>query len=324
MRRSRLRPDNPKPIAKILVTVAAGFIGSHTTDLLLAGGHEVVGLDSFRTGREENLAAAARHPQFRLIRADLTADGVLARAAATEKPEAILHLAALVSVPESIAHPELNRRLNVDATRLVADAAVASGSVRRIVFASSSAVYGSNPDLPLRESAQAHPLSPYGAAKLESEGILAGLARDRPAISTVALRYFNVYGPRQDPGSPYSGVISLLAAAAREGRPFARHGDGGQTRDFISVADVARANVLALTQPVSGPLVVNICTGHATTLNEMIRLVEAITGRALNPGRQPARAGDIRHSAGSPAAAAEHLGFRSADSVETGLRAFLA
>jgi len=311
-------------MAKILVTGAAGFIGSHTTDRLLAGGHEVVGLDNFRTGREENLAAAANHPRFRLIREDITTGGVLGRVAVTEKPDAILHLAALVSVPESIANPELNRRLNLDATRLVADAAVASGSVRRIAFASSAAVYGSNSDLPLRESATTHPLSPYGAAKLESEGILAGLARAHPAISTVALRYFNVYGPRQDPRSPYSGVISLLAAAGREGRTFARHGDGEQTRDFISVAEVARANVLALTKPVTGPLVVNICTGRPTTLNEMIRLMESITGQTIQSENQPARAGDIRHSAGSPAAAAQHLGFRNADSVEAGLQAFLA
>ncbi len=323
MRRKSRRNEDTTRMAKILVTGAAGFIGSYTTDRLLAEGHEVVGLDNFRTGREENLAAAAKHPKFRLLREDITADGLLARLASAEKPDAILHLAALVSVPESIANPDLNRRLNIEATRLVAAAAIGSGSVRRIAFASSAAVYGPNPDLPLRESATPHPLSPYGAAKLESENILAELARSHPAISTVSLRYFNVYGPRQDPRSPYSGVISLLAAAYRAGQPFARHGDGEQTRDFISVADVARANRLALTQPFAGSLVLNICTGHATTLNEMIRVMGAITGRTINPGQQPAREGDIRHSAGSPAAAQQHLGFRSADSVETGLRALL-
>ena len=309
-------------MARILVTGAAGFIGSHTADLLLASGHDVLGIDNFRTGREENLANSSRTPRFRLLREDITADGLLIRIVAAEKPDAILHLAALVSVPESIADPVLNRRLNLEATRQIA-AAAASGSVRRVVFASSAAVYGANADLPLHETAQTKPLSPYGDAKLESEEILADLSRSRPAISTVALRYFNVYGPRQDPRSPYSGVISLLAAAFRESRPFTLHGDGGQTRDFISVADVARANALALTRPVNGSLVLNVCTGHATALTEMIRVMGTITGRALDPARQPARRGDIRHSLGAAEAARRHLGFRSADSIETGLRSFL-
>lgn len=311
-------------MARILITGAAGFIGSHTADLLLASGHEVLGIDNLRTGREANLAKASRNPRFRLLREDITTEGLLIGLVATEKPDAILHLAALVSVPESIADPVLNRRLNLDATRLVTAAAAASASVRRIAFASSAAVYGTNADLPLHETAQTKPLSPYGEAKLESEKILADLSRSRPDISTVALRYFNVYGPRQDPRSPYSGVISLLAAAFREGRPFTLHGDGGQTRDFISVADVARANALALTRPVNGSLVLNVCTGQATALTEMIRVMGTITGRALDPARQPAREGDIRHSLGAPEAAQRHLGFRSADSIESGLRSFLA
>jgi UDP-glucose 4-epimerase len=311
-------------MAKILVTGAAGFIGSHTADLLLALGHDVLGIDNFRSGREENLANASRNPRFRFLREDLTADGLLIRIVAAEKPDAILHLAALVSIPESIADPILNRRLNLDATRVVTAAAVASGSVRRVVFASSAAVYGTNADLPLHETAQTRPLSPYGEAKLEFEKILADLSRSQPAISTVALRYFNVYGPRQDPRSPYSGVISILAAAFRDGRPFTLHGDGGQTRDFISVADVAMANKLALTRPVNGSLVLNVCTGQATALTEMIRVMGTITGRSLDPARQPAREGDIRHSLGTPEAAQRHLGFRSANSIETGLGSFLA
>lgn len=310
-------------MAKILVTGAAGFIGSHSADLLLASGHDVLGVDNLRTGREENLANAARNPHFRFLREDITADGLLIRIVAAEKPEAILHLAALVSVPESITDPLLNRRLNLEATHQIA-AAAASGSVRRVVFASSAAVYGTNADLPLHETAQTRPLSPYGEAKLESEKILADLSRSQPAISTVALRYFNVYGPRQDPRSPYSGVISILAAAFRDGRPFTLHGDGGQTRDFISVADVAMANELALTRPVNGSLVLNVCTGQATALTEMIRVMGTITGRSLDPARQPAREGDIRHSLGTPEAAQRHLGFRSADSIETGLDSFLA
>ncbi len=311
-------------MAKILLTGAAGFIGSHTADLLLAEGHEVTGIDNLRTGRLENLSAAQRHPRFRLLQDDITRDGLLARVTKTEKPDAILHLAALVSVPESFKDPVLNRRLNLEATHLVAAAAAESGSVRRVAFASSAAIYGANTDLPLTESARPAPLSPYGEAKLASEGILADLARAHPAISTVALRYFNVYGPRQDPRSPYSGVISLLAAAFRESRPFALEGDGGQTRDFIAVADVARANLLALTRPLNGAHVVNVCTGVSTSLLNVIAAMEKISGRPLNPGRRPAREGDVRHSLGSPTAAAELLGFRSAASIEAGLRTFLA
>lgn len=311
-------------MAKILLTGAAGFIGSHTTDLLLAAGHEVVGVDNLRTGKEENLRRALTSPRFRWHRCDVTTPEFqhLVRA---EQPAAILHLAALVSVPESIAQPELNDLLNVRATAHVIEAARAAGSVRRIAFASSAAVYGANPALPLTEDAEKKPLSPYGAAKLHSEGLLAAAAAQDHHLSTVALRYFNVFGPRQDPRSPYSGVISIFSAALREGRAITLHGDGGQTRDFIAVADVARANLAALTAASTGSLVVNVCTGRATSLNALLRTMHAVGGFAApQVTHGPERAGDIRHSLGAPAQAQARLGFTARDDLETGLRALFS
>jgi UDP-glucose 4-epimerase len=311
-------------MAKVLITGAAGFIGSHTAETVLAAGHAVVGVDNFRTGREENLARARTSERFRFHRADVTAPDFPALVRA-EKPDALLHLAALVSVPESIANPELNDLLNVRATTAVLAAARAAGSVRRVAFASSAAVYGDNAALPLTEEAATRPLSPYGEAKLRSEGLLAAAVAADPGLSTVALRYFNVFGPRQDPRSPYSGVISIFATAVREGRSPTVHGDGGQTRDFVSVADVARANLAALTVPVSGSLVANVCTGRATSLLDLLAALAQAGGFPPPvPTLGPARAGDIRHSLGSPDRAREKLGFAARDDLATGLRALFS
>ena len=204
-------------MAKILVTGAAGFIGSHTTDCLLGEGHAVVGVDNFRTGRKENLATALRSPAFALHVKDVAAPGVLAALVAAERPDAIIHLAALVSVQESIANPELNFSLNVQASQLVAEAARLHG-VGRVVFASSAAIYGDAAERPIRESAEKRPVSPYGAAKLASEDLLLGHGACY-GFTVRCQRYFNVFGTRQDPASPYSGVISIFARNYREGKP---------------------------------------------------------------------------------------------------------
>ncbi|HZL78784.1 MAG TPA: SDR family NAD(P)-dependent oxidoreductase, partial [Candidatus Limnocylindrales bacterium] len=187
----------------IIVTGAAGFIGSHTVDRLLREGHTVVGLDNLRTGRLENLPVAFQAPRFHLEQIDITEQGKLDRVVEQVKPQAIIHLAALVSVQESIANPDLNRLLNLEATKLVAESAAAH-QVSRIVFASSAAVYGDCPDLPLNESSDKHPSSPYGSAKLQSESLLFDCARENN-LAALCLRYFNVFGLRQDPASPYSG-----------------------------------------------------------------------------------------------------------------------
>ena len=301
----------------ILVTGAAGFIGSHTTDQLLAAGHRVLGVDNFRTGRRDNLAAAARSPDFTLREADVTAPGALDAIVAEFRPDAIIHLAALVSVQESMANPDLNYALNVHATHLVAEAA-RKQKVPRLVFASSAAIYGDATDLPIRESTEKRPISPYGAAKLASEALLLGHGAAF-GITVRCQRYFNVFGPRQDPASPYSGVISIFDRRYREGKPVTIYGDGQQTRDFISVHDVARANVLAATGTgvVSG--VANICTGRATSLLEIVESFRRHYPAVSPPTHATPRTGDIIHSRGAPEEAAKAVGFRAQVGVADGL-----
>jgi len=233
--------------------------------------------------------------------------------------EAVIHLAALVSVPESIADPQLNFRLNLGATHAVAEAA-RRHRIPRIVFASSAAVYGdgaeaarSEPDL------GSPPISPYGAAKLASESLLFGHAAAY-GLAVRCQRFFNVYGPRQDPASPYSGVISIFAREYAAGRPPTIHGDGGQTRDFVSVHDVARANLLAATRPglVSG--VANICTGRATSLQRLAEIFAGHYPEVGAPRHAAARPGDIRHSLGDPSRGRDELGFTAQWAIERGLR----
>ena len=304
--------------AVILVTGAAGFIGSHTAEHLLAAGHRVVGVDNFRSGSRENLAGAGGHSAFVFREADVAEPGVMASLAAEFSPAAIIHLAALVSVPESLANPDLNFRLNVGATHEVAEAARRHG-VPRVVFASSAAVYGDAGAAPVAEDACCRPISPYGAAKLASESLLLGHAAAYGSVARCQ-RYFNVYGPRQDPASPYSGVISIFAREYAASRAPSLHGDGQQTRDFISVHDVARANVLAATRPGLASGVANICTGHPTSLRRLAAVFARHHPQAPAPGSAPARAGDIRHSVGNPARARAELDFAAEWTVEDGLK----
>lgn len=302
----------------ILVTGAAGFIGSHTTDQLLRAGHRVSGVDNFRTGHAANLAAARTSAAFALHELDLTMPGALAKLAALLRPDAILHLAALVSVPESMRRPDLNFSLNLQATHEVAEAARLAG-VPRVVFASSAAVYGNHPHLPLREDAPTRPVSPYGAAKLASEVLLLGHAAAF-GFTVRCQRYFNVFGPRQDPSSSYSGAISIFDRFYREGKPVTVFGDGRQTRDFISVHDVARANVLATTRPGLASGIANICTGRGTSLLDVLAVFAQAYPNAPYPTHAPARTGDVLHSVGAPEAAEKDLGFVAEVSVAQGLR----
>ncbi len=305
-------------MAHLLVTGAAGFIGSHTCDQLLAAGHTVTGLDNFRSGRHENLAAAGRSPCFTLHEVDVTATGALDRVISAARPDAIIHLAALVSVQESMTDPALNFALNVQATHLVAEAARSHG-IRRVVFASSAAIYGDTTDLPIREATDKKPISPYGAAKLASEALLLGHGAAF-GCTVRCQRYFNVFGPRQDPASPYSGVISIFDRRYRAGKAVTIYGDGSQTRDFISVHDVARANLIAATRPDVRSGAANICTGRATSLLEVVAVFRQQYPEVAAPTHAAPRTGDIIHSRGAPDDAAAALGFRAAVSAEDGLR----
>jgi UDP-glucose 4-epimerase len=316
-------------MATIVITGAAGFIGSHTADLLLQQGHRVVGVDDFRTGREANLADAMRQQAFVLERFDVAAPGGLIDCAVRHRADAIIHLAALVSVPESIAHPALNFRQNVEATYRVIEAAsacqrdrAASPGPIRVVFASSAAVYGNTPDLPLTEASTTRPISPYGGAKLASEALLFGHAA-ASGFTVRAQRYFNVFGPRQDPKSPYSGVISIFGDKLKAGAAPTMFGDGEQTRDFIYVGDVARANALAATAPGIGSGVANICTGKATSLNVLFAALRQHFPTAPACTYAAPRAGDIRHSLGCPDRAKAELGFEASVSLEDGLKALV-
>lgn len=304
-------------MAHILVTGVAGFIGSHTADQLLAAGHTVAGADNFRTGRRENLANALASASFTLHEVDVTTPRALEDLVARIRPDAIIHLAALVSVQESIRDPDLNFRLNVGATQHAAEAARQYG-VSRIVFASSAAVYGDATDRPIRESAEKKPISPYGAAKLASEALLLGHAAAF-GLTVRCHRYFNVFGPRQDPASPYSGVISVFERRYREGQRVTIFGDGEQTRDFVSVHDVARANVIAATKAGIASGVANICTGRATSLLELVEAFRRHYPQAPEASHAPARSGDILHSVGAPDEAATALGFQADTSVDRGL-----
>lgn len=304
-------------MAHVLVTGGAGFIGSHTVDRLLAAGHTVTVVDNFRTGRRANLSDAQKSPAFRLFEADVAETGALGAIVASARPDAIIHLAALVSVQESMSNPELNYALNVRATHFVAEAARLHG-VKRLVFASSAAIYGDTSDLPIRETSGKKPISPYGAAKLASEALLLGHGAAF-GITVRCQRYFNVFGPRQDPASPYSGVISIFDRRYREGKGVSIFGDGRQTRDFISVHDVARANLIAATAAKLESGVANICTGRATSLLDAVAVFAGHYPSAPAVIHAPPRVGDIVHSLGAPEVAATELGFRAEVEVSEGL-----
>lgn len=308
-------------MAKILVTGAAGFIGSHTVDRLLADGHAVWGVDNFFTGRRENLMPALRRNNFILRELDVAEENAFIEFIGKIRPDALIHLAALVSVPQSFANPALNYRLNFHATRIVAEAA-RRHQVPRLVFASSAAVYGDLGMYPTSEEAPRKPLSPYGSAKLASEGLLCDYAI-KFNLTALCLRYFNVYGPRQDPQSPYSGVISIFKDCCERNAVPIIYGDGRQTRDFVSVHDVARANVIAATRGGLRCCIVNICSGRSTSINKLWRLMSQYQGTISQPAYAPARPGDIRNSCGSPEAAQRELGFSTEIDIGIGIAELL-
>lgn len=275
----------------VLVTGGAGFIGSHSVDALLADGAQVRVLDNFSTGKAGNLP---NHPQLEVIRGDIR--DASAVAVAMQGVSHVLHLAAQVSVPASVADPVTSSQHNIQGFLNVFDSARLTG-VQRFVYASSAAVYGAPEQLPLSETSPVAPLSPYGLEKSINDQY-AALYRALFQASSLGQRYFNVYGPRQDPSSCYAGVISKFAAALRKGDALRVFGDGGQTRDFIFVKDVAQLNLRALKSPLEG--VCNIATGRSVTLLELIATLAECAGRTPTIRHEPPAPGDIRHSATLP------------------------
>ncbi len=307
---------------KVLVTGAAGFIGSHTVDLLLREGHQVVGIDDLSTGNRSNVADALQSGRFHLEVGDMLEEGLVDRLVAEFLPDAVIHLAGLVSVTLGQEQPERNFRLNLESTKLVAEAARNHGC-KRIVFASSAAVYGDLEQLPICESDPKDPKSNYGTAKLMSEMLLQSYAKSY-GMTCVSNRFFNVFGPRQDPHSPYSGVISIFAERFASGREATIFGDGQQSRDFISVYDIAQGNVLAATKDdvVSGAY--NLCNGERQSLLDLVDALAKAIPTALPISFAEEREGDIKHSQGSNDKARVYLGFSPQVGFKEGIAGLVA
>ena len=304
-------------MASYLVTGGAGFIGSHLAEELVRRGHRVRVADSFITGKRENLSHLTG---VELIEGDL-ADLDVARRA-TEGVDYVLHQAAIPSVPRSVKDPITSNRANVDASLNVLVAARDAG-VRRLVYAGSSSAYGNTPTLPKVETMPTAPLSPYALQKLVAEQYCQ-MFTQLYGLETVTIRYFNVFGPRQDPSSPYSGVISLFIRALVEGRPPTIYGDGEQTRDFTYVANVVDGVLRACAAPKASGEVINVATGGRISLNELFRALKDLTGAAVDPVYAESRAGDVHDSQADITKARQLLGYEPLVSLEQGLEQTIA
>ncbi len=296
-----------------LVTGGAGFIGSHLVEALVARGHPVRVLDNFSTGRWENLAAV--RDRIEVIEGDIRDPWAVRQA--MDGVEVVAHLAAIVSVERSLQDPQETAEVNTGGTLNLLEAARQAG-VHRFLFASSAAVYGDHSQLPLQEELPPHPLSPYAASKVAGEA-LCHAYRAAYGLSTVVLRFFNIYGPRQDPHSPYSGVISIFVGRMRQGLPPVIYGDGQQTRDFVYVEDVVAALIRAGEPERMDGAVLNVARGEETSVLQLVALLNQALGTHLEPMFAPARAGEVRRSAGDPRRAQAVLGWRPAVGLTEGL-----
>jgi nucleoside-diphosphate-sugar epimerase len=300
-------------MASYLVTGGAGFIGSHLTDELVRRGHRVRVVDNFASGKRQNLAHI---PGVELLEGDL-ADAAVARRAVAGV-DVVLHQAAIPSVPRSVEDPLTSHRANIDATLNVLLASRDAG-VRRVVYAGSSSAYGDTPTLPKVESMPPAPLSPYALQKLVGEQY-GQLFAQLYGVETVSIRYFNVFGPRQDPSSPYSGVISLFIAAVAAGRAPIIYGDGGQTRDFTYVANVVDGVLRACEAPNVAGEVINVATGTRISINDLFRAVRDLTGARVEPTYAPVRAGDVRDSQADISKARRLLAYEPHVGFQEGLK----
>lgn len=299
---------------RYLVTGGAGFIGSNTVDELVRRGHSVVVLDDLSSGKEENLAEVRNKITF--IKGSITDLEIVQKA--MHEADFVIHLAARTSVPRSVKDPIDTNRINVDGTLNVLVAA-RDNKVKRVVYAGSSSAYGETPTLPKTESMQPVPISPYGVAKYVGELYAQTFGRCY-GLENVSLRYFNIFGPRQDPDSPYSGVLSRFAAAILDDTLPVIYGDGEQTRDFTFVENAVQANLLACEAPSASGHVYNIGTGSSISLNQTLEHLQAISGKTIEAKYDPPRDGDIRDSLADIGKAKEELGYEPTVTFEEGLR----
>ena len=300
-----------------LVTGGAGFIGSHLAEELLRRGERVRIVDSFITGKRENLAHLSK---AEFIEGDLADLPVATKAVAGM--DYVLHQAAIPSVPRSVEDPITSNRANIDSTLNVLVAA-RDAKVKRIVYAGSSSAYGNTPTLPKQEDMPNNPLSPYALQKLVGEQYLQ-MFTQLYGLETVTTRYFNVFGPRQDPSSPYSGVISVFSKALLENRSPTIYGDGEQTRDFTYIANVVDGVLRACDAQDAAGEVINVATGRRISLNELLRVLNRIVGTSVEAVHQEPRAGDVRDSQADISKARALLGYEPAVSLEDGLERTLA
>ena len=300
-------------MASYLVTGGAGFIGSHLAEELVRRGHRVRVADSLITGKRRNLAHI---PGVDFLEGDL-ADLSLAQRAVVGM-DYVLHQAAIPSVPRSVKDPIASNRANIDASLNVLVAARDAG-VKRLVYAGSSSIAGHNIDAPIREDMPVSPLSPYALQKVVGEHYLQLFTR-LYGLETVSIRYFNVFGPRQDPGSPYSGVISLFATALLEGRQPTIYGDGEQTRDFTYVANVVDGVLRACEAKRAAGEVINVATGGRISLNQLLRVMNGIVGTTLQAIYEEERAGDVKDSQADITKAKMLLGYEPTVPLEEGLK----
>src|SRR6187397_2657936 len=290
-------------MSQFLVTGGAGFIGSHLAEELVRRGERVRVVDSLITGKRKNLEHL---PQVEFIEGDL-ADLTVARQA-MRGVEYVLHQAAIPSVPRSVEDPVTSNRANIDASLNLLVAARDAG-VKRVVYAGSSSAYGNSPTLPKVETMPTAPLSPYALQKLVAEQYCQ-MFTSLYGLETVTIRYFNVFGPRQDPSSPYSGVISLFISALCEGEQPKIYGDGEHTRDFTYVANVVDGVLRACTAPQASGEVINVATGGRISLNQLFRTVRDLVGATVDPIYSEPRAGDVKDSQADISKAARLLGYR--------------
>ena len=300
-------------MANYLVTGGAGFIGSHLSEELVRRGHRVRVADSLITGKRANLDHISG---VEFLEGDLAEMPFAQRAA--EGMDYVLHQAAIPSVPRSVKDPITSNRANVDATLNVLVAARDAG-VKRLVFAGSSSAYGNTPTLPKHEAMPDSPLSPYALQKVIGEQYLQMFTK-LYGLETVTIRYFNVFGPRQDPSSPYSGVISVFATALIENRPATIYGDGEQTRDFTYVANVVDGVLRACEANGASGEVINVATGGRISLNQLYQGMKTLVGATVDPVYVETRAGDVRDSQADISKAQRILGYEPTVSFEEGLR----